>query len=101
MRLTILTAAIAAPILLNACVSGPAPAPEPDGPAFAACDAAPAQGFVGKLSNPDRNAEIQRLTGARSLRWIGPNMAVTMDYREDRVNVHYDNDQFVTQISCG
>jgi Peptidase inhibitor I78 family len=101
MRLTIITAAIVAPVLLSACVSGPKPAPEPDGPAYYACDAAPAQAFVGKLSNPDRNMEIQRLTGASTLRWIGPNMAVTMDYREDRVNVYYNADQFVTQISCG
>lgn len=65
------------------------------------CDAAPAQGFVGKLSTPDRNVEIQRLTGARTLRWIGPNQAVTMDYRTDRVNVFYDADTLVTQITCG
>ena len=101
MRLTLLPAALAAPIVLSACVSGPKEAPMPDGPAYMACDAAAAQMFVGKLSNADRNAEIQRLTGASTLRWIGPNMAVTMDYREDRVNVYYNADQFVTQISCG
>jgi Peptidase inhibitor I78 family len=101
MRLTALAAAIAAPVMLNACVSAPKVAPMPDGPTYAECNAAPAQMFVGKLSNADRNAEIQRLTGARTLRWIGPGMAVTMDYRVDRVNVHYDDRQFVTLISCG
>ena len=105
MRSTPFIFAIAAPVLLpvllSACASGPKDAPVPDGPALMECDAAPAQAFVGKLSNPDRNAEIQRLTGARSLRWLGPNMAMTMDYRTDRVNVFYDAEGFVTQISCG
>lgn len=101
MRLTLITTAIAAPVLLSACVSGPKEAPVPDGPALVECYAEPAQPFVGKLSTPERNVEIQRLTGARSLRWIGPGMAVTMDYRPDRVNVFYDEQKFVTQISCG
>ncbi len=102
MKCPLLIGSIAAPALLTACVSAPrGDDPMPDGPAMQTCDAAPVQGFVGRLSNADRNAEIQRLTGARTLRWIGPGMAVTMDYREDRVNVYYDAQQMVTQISCG
>ena len=92
---------LAAPVLLSACVSAPkdaAPEPMPD---MGECNAAPAQPFVGKLSTPERNVEIQRLTGSQSLRWIGPGQAVTMDYRPDRVNVFYDEQKFVTQISCG
>lgn len=93
--------AVAVPFVLGACVSAPkdaAPEPMPD---MAECNAAPAQAFVGKLSTPERNVEIQRLTGSRTLRWIGPGIAVTMDYRMDRVNVFYDEQKFVTQISCG
>lgn len=90
---------VTVPALLVGCVPAPqSPQPVPEAQE---CDAAPAQGFVGKLSTPERNVEIQRLTGARNLRWIGPNMAVTMDYRTDRVNVHYDDNKFVTQITCG
>lgn len=58
--------------------------------------------FVGQLANVDVAAEIQRASGARSLRWTGPGMAVTMDYRPDRVNVNLDERLFrIAGISCG
>lgn len=34
-----------------------------------------------------------------SVRVIGPDMAVTMDYREDRVNFSYDENKKITRVS--
>jgi hypothetical protein len=87
-------------MLAGACVSvvpmPPAPPPVPG-----ACDAARAQGLIGRASSAQLGTEALRLTGARSLRWIAPNSAVTMDYREDRLNIETDVQSRVRSIRCG
>jgi Peptidase inhibitor I78 family len=65
------------------------------------CDASKAQGLVGQQASQSLGAEAVRLTGARALRWIAPGAVVTMDYREDRLNIHLDPDNKVVKISCG
>jgi len=93
-------AAAAAAIALVACApmgAGPEPATNPEGP----CDAAPVQGLIGRAVDSAVGAEAMRLAGARALRWIGPNQAVTMDFRPDRLNVEYDESRRVTAIRCG
>ncbi|HMO68727.1 MAG TPA: I78 family peptidase inhibitor, partial [Novosphingobium sp.] len=42
-----------------------------------------------------------RATGARTLRWMPPRTAVTMDYRADRLTVSYDDNRIIERISCG
>ena len=46
-------------------------------------------------------AAIMKDTGAQSLRWGPPESAWTMDYRPDRVNVRYDREMKITEITCG
>lgn len=82
--------------MLAACAT-PMPGPEPDGE----CDAGAAQRLIGGEVASGLGAEALRLSGARTLRWIGPNQAVTMDFRPDRVNVEYDERRRVTAIRCG
>jgi hypothetical protein len=65
------------------------------------CDASKAQGLVGQPASQSLGAEAVRLTGAGALRWISPGAVVTMDYREDRLNIHLDADNKVAKISCG
>ncbi len=65
------------------------------------CDAARAQGLVGRASSQALGAEALRLTGARTLRWIPEGGIVTMDYREDRLNIHLDRQNRVARIACG
>jgi peptidase inhibitor I78 family protein len=65
------------------------------------CDAAPAQGLVGKARSRAVAAEAKRLSGARALRWIPEGAMVTMDYREDRLNLHLDGRNKVVKIACG
>ena len=35
------------------------------------------------------------------MRWGAPGMAMTMDYREDRLTVSYDEAMLVTSARCG
>lgn len=46
-------------------------------------------------------AEALRRSGARTLRWIRPGDAVTMDYRADRLNIRLDGRGMVEGFSCG
>ena len=45
--------------------------------------------------------EITTRSGAQSIRWIEPGMAVTMDYRGDRLNAELDQDGVITAMRCG
>ena len=65
------------------------------------CDAAPAQYHVGRDVSEQAGAAILEESGARTLRWGAPNSAWTMDYRQDRVNVRYDEARTITEITCG
>ena len=65
------------------------------------CDASAAQDLVGRMARGDLGAEALARTGARTIRWIQPNSAVTMDYRMDRLNIELDGNNRVTAIRCG
>lgn len=65
------------------------------------CDAAKAQGFVGRPAAEVLPQEALRLTGAGAMRWVRPGTVVTMDYRRDRLNIELDRENKVTAIRCG
>jgi hypothetical protein len=65
------------------------------------CDASNAQGLIGKARSQKLGADALRRTGARTLRWITPGTMVTMDFREDRLNLHLDARGRVTKVNCG
>jgi hypothetical protein len=44
---------------------------------------------------------ILQESGAKLLRWGPPNSVWTMDYREDRVNIRYDENMTITYVTCG
>ncbi len=46
-------------------------------------------------------AAILKDSGATTLRWGPPNSVWTMEYRADRVNVKYDENSKITEITCG
>jgi hypothetical protein len=65
------------------------------------CDASSARGLVGKIASQALAAEAMRLTGAGTMRWVPEGGMVTMDYREDRLNIHLDRQNRVARIACG
>lgn len=95
--------AIAAALPLAACAAGEAPAGSAPPPPTAelTCKADAAQGYVGQAATPEVGGAIVKATGARTLRWGPPRSAMTMDYRQDRVNVMYDDAYKITQVTCG
>ena len=57
--------------------------------------------FVGKTRTDAISAAVAQASGAKSIRWISPGMAVTMDYREDRLNVRLNDKGVILSVSCG
>lgn len=94
-----------AAILLAGCAattSAPGPvAAAPEAPAATTCKADPAQYHIGHDATQAMGAAILKDLGASSLRWGPPGAAWTMDYRQDRVNVRYDEAMKITAITCG
>ncbi|HEX6375544.1 MAG TPA: I78 family peptidase inhibitor [Allosphingosinicella sp.] len=65
------------------------------------CDASKAQGLVGRKASQELGEAALRLSGAGALRWIPEGGIVTMDFREDRLNLRLDGQNKVVAISCG
>lgn len=99
--------AMAALLPLAACAGGgatvePAPPPATEvSPVAMQCKADAAQSYIGQKVTVELGAIIRDATGARTVRWGPPRSAMTMDYRPDRVNILYDDDNKITQVSCG
>ncbi|WP_082635051.1 I78 family peptidase inhibitor [Sphingobium baderi] len=77
---------------------GPAnPPPVAEGP----CRNDPVAGFVGQTATADLGAQMLAASGAKTLRWGGPNTAMTMDFRPDRLTVIYDEKMVIGSARCG
>lgn len=105
MKITSLScsASFAFAITLSACASATPPIgglDAPDAPP-ASCSATEAQQFIGRKASNTIGRSVLKMSTSRTLRWGGPNSVFTMDYREDRVNVIYDEQGIVTRIYCG
>jgi hypothetical protein len=57
--------------------------------------------LTGKTRSEAVSKQALRLSGAKMIRWIAPGMAVTMDYREDRLNLETDTHGKITRAHCG
>lgn len=90
-----------AALALSACVAPGKPADTPHSPVEAKCDLGGLSDLVGKPATQDLAADALKRTGARSIRWKAPGMAMTMDYRADRLNIAIDANNLVTGFDCG
>jgi predicted methyltransferase len=70
-------------------------------PSAGRCDAAKGQFAVGQPYTPELAERARTETGARTLRAIRPGQPVTMDYRQDRLNIEYEPGGNVTRVTCG
>ncbi|OGS55603.1 MAG: hypothetical protein A3J40_01345 [Erythrobacter sp. RIFCSPHIGHO2_12_FULL_63_10] len=90
---------------LAACIStGEAPPsgePAPKPAASGQCSADNTREFVRQIATAQLGAAIRARTGAQIFQWVPPRTAVTMDYRQDRVRVSYDDDMRIVRIACG
>lgn len=57
--------------------------------------------FIGRAASADLGAQLLEASGARTLRWGAPGMAMTMDFRADRLTVSYDEKMVITSARCG
>lgn len=81
-------------LLLAGCMTAEL-APPPAPPNADACGAASLQGLVGQS-----RSVLDRMSLPKQTRIIGPNQAVTMDLRPDRLNIEYDKHEKISRISC-
>ena len=74
--------------------------PANDDPRYA-CTITNLGGLVGQQATQRLGTEALRLSNSRTIRWIRPGDAVTMDYRLDRLNIMLDASNVVTGFNCG
>jgi len=73
----------------------------PPAPPVTQCNNEGLDRFVGQKATAGIGAEMLKFSGARTLRWGGPNTAMTMDFRPDRLTVIYDQNMIIERLSCG
>lgn len=97
MRRTILIV----PMALAACATA-APPPASVGPGGRyVCRQASYEEFIGRVASGEVAAELLRASGARTIRWVRPGMAITMEYSEERLTVRLASNNRIVTASCG
>lgn len=100
LKLSAVIASMPALVMLSACAGVAADRPATL-PSDALCKQEPGAAFIGRSATAEVGAALLAATGARTLRWVPPRTAVTMDYRAERLTVAYDDGMIITQVSCG
>lgn len=64
------------------------------------CGAGKVARFVSQEATPAVRARLTAEVGHDRIRWVGPDTAVTMDFRPDRLNVSLDEKDIITGGRC-
>lgn len=83
-----------------ACASTPSDPTEGSG-SPGECRAEPAQQYIGRKAETQVVDAAKRASTSQQVRVIGPDDAVTLDYRPDRLNIRVDADRTIVAITCG
>ncbi len=83
-----------------ACTTLPPP-PLAARPSMGSCDTAPISWVIGKAASPEVVERAQHESHSRDVRVIEPDHAVTMDYREDRLNLYVNKAGAIHKATCG
>ncbi|MBT2189364.1 I78 family peptidase inhibitor [Sphingobium nicotianae] len=86
---------------LTACATTTTQGPATPSPNAGKCTPEGLDAYVGRKASSELGAELLARSGAKTLRWGPPGSAMTMDYREDRLTISYDDQMLVTRASCG
>lgn len=89
------------PLVGCAGAGGAGPATPPPAAAEGPCRNEGLDRFTGQKASADVGAQLIKASGAKTLRWGGPGMAMTMDFRPDRLTVSYDEAMVITSARCG
>ena len=65
------------------------------------CDASAVQSLIGQEATEDVVEQARTDAGAETARTLRPDQAVTMEFREGRLNVDVDENGTVTSLRCG
>ena len=88
-------------VLLAACAGAGGQGPATPQPMEGACRNEGLDRFVGQTASAELGAQLLAASGARTMRWGAPGMAMTMDFRADRLTVSYDERMTITSARCG
>ncbi|WP_236748742.1 I78 family peptidase inhibitor [Acidovorax carolinensis] len=80
---------------------GAAPASVGPGPRGGVCNAAPAQGVIGKQGTPSVIEQARVASGAAMARLLHPRQAVTLEFNTERLNLVVDANGRITAVRCG
>lgn len=100
-KATAISGQLLALMLIAGCVvetQPPPPLTDPVDPPLAE-DACGARGLQGLVGQPE--SALASLTLTAPARMIRPGMAVTMDYRAERLNIELDGQGQITRVTCG
>ena len=70
-------------------------------PAMEGCDVSDVKPLIGQVYDEALAARAKEITGAAQVRVIRPGQMVSMDFREDRLNLELDADEKVIKATCG
>lgn len=65
------------------------------------CNSNGLESLIGRVKSPETTAEAKKLSGANAVRYLTPDMLVTMEFRSDRLNLHLGTDGKVGSARCG
>jgi hypothetical protein len=91
------------PLLAGAACAGtpPAPTPVPAEEPVMICQADAGQWALGQSADEAVVARVVADTGSERARVVRPGMAVTTDFRVERVNIEVDADNRIVSVRCG
>lgn len=64
------------------------------------CGADKLETYLGALPTPDVLAKMKAASGTQTIRVVGPDDAMTMDFRPDRLTIHTDKDGRIERFRC-
>ena len=93
-------ASMVAITMLTGCAAQGEAQPEMSPGVADACGASKVASYIGVRRSDEVIAKIKSASGAQTLRVVGPNDAMTMDLREDRLTVTTDETGRIKTLRC-